>query len=79
MILEATVGKDFSWIAKTRKNLLQSKRNRAGTKARLQLPIQGTRVETLVTITLAREGRNTRLTLVHSGWDAFRRISRVVG
>ena len=28
-----------------------------------------TRVETLVTITLSQEGDNTRLTLVHSGWD----------
>jgi len=30
-----------------------------------------TQVETLVTITLAREGKNTRLTLVHTGWDAL--------
>ena len=30
-----------------------------------------TRVETLVTITLAREGRGTRLTLIHSGWDSL--------
>jgi uncharacterized protein YndB with AHSA1/START domain len=30
-----------------------------------------TRVETLVTITLASEGKGTRLTLVHSGWDAL--------
>ena len=30
-----------------------------------------TKVETLVTITLASEGKNTRLTLVHSGWDAL--------
>jgi uncharacterized protein YndB with AHSA1/START domain len=29
------------------------------------------KVETLVTITLAREGKSTRLTLVHSGWDAL--------
>ncbi len=29
------------------------------------------KVETLVTITLAREGSATRLTLVHSGWDAL--------
>jgi len=28
-----------------------------------------TKVETLVTITLVQEGENTRLTLVHSGWD----------
>ena len=28
-------------------------------------------VETLVTITLVREGNGTRLTLVHSGWDAL--------
>lgn len=28
-----------------------------------------TKVETLVTITLAPEGKGTRLTLVHSGWD----------
>ena len=27
------------------------------------------KVETLVTITLAAEGKGTRLTLVHSGWD----------
>jgi len=32
---------------------------------------QVTRVETLVTITLAPEGGGTRLTLVHSGWDAL--------
>jgi uncharacterized protein YndB with AHSA1/START domain len=30
-----------------------------------------TQVETLVAITLAKEGRGTRLTLVHSGWDAL--------
>jgi uncharacterized protein YndB with AHSA1/START domain len=30
-----------------------------------------TKIETLVTITLAREGKSTRLTLVHSGWDAL--------
>ena len=28
-------------------------------------------IETLVTITLLKEGKNTRLTLVHSGWDAL--------
>jgi uncharacterized protein YndB with AHSA1/START domain len=28
-----------------------------------------TKVETLVTITLTQEGKSTRLTLVHSGWD----------
>ena len=30
-----------------------------------------TRVETLVTITLVKEGKGTRLTLIHSGWDAL--------
>ena len=30
-----------------------------------------TKVETLVTITLAKEGKGTRLTLIHSGWDAL--------
>jgi uncharacterized protein YndB with AHSA1/START domain len=30
-----------------------------------------TKVETLVTFTLAAEGKSTRLTLVHSGWDAL--------
>jgi uncharacterized protein YndB with AHSA1/START domain len=29
------------------------------------------KVKTLVTITLAQEGKSTRLTLVHSGWDAL--------
>lgn len=29
------------------------------------------KVETLVTITLATEGKATRLTLVHSGWDTL--------
>jgi uncharacterized protein YndB with AHSA1/START domain len=29
------------------------------------------KVETLVTITLAQEGKSTRLILVHSGWDAL--------
>ena len=28
-------------------------------------------IETLVTVTLAQEGEATRLTLVHSGWDAL--------
>ncbi len=32
---------------------------------------QTTRVETLVTVTLATEGKSTRVTLVHSGWDAL--------
>jgi len=30
-----------------------------------------TKVETLVTFTLVPEGKSTRLTLVHSGWDAL--------
>lgn len=30
-----------------------------------------TKVDTLVTITLVKEGTATRLTLVHSGWDAL--------
>jgi uncharacterized protein YndB with AHSA1/START domain len=30
-----------------------------------------TRIETLVTLTLATEGNSTRLTLIHSGWDAL--------
>jgi uncharacterized protein YndB with AHSA1/START domain len=30
-----------------------------------------TKVETLVTLTLAIEGKATRLTLIHSGWDAL--------
>jgi uncharacterized protein YndB with AHSA1/START domain len=30
-----------------------------------------TKVETLLTLTLAREGKDTRLTLIHSGWDAL--------
>jgi uncharacterized protein YndB with AHSA1/START domain len=30
-----------------------------------------TRIETLVTITLAPENGHTRLTLIHSGWDAL--------
>lgn len=30
-----------------------------------------TKIETLVAITLAKEGKSTRLTLVHSGWDAL--------
>jgi uncharacterized protein YndB with AHSA1/START domain len=29
------------------------------------------KIETLVTITLAPEGKSTRLTLIHSGWDAL--------
>jgi|SRR5882724_2338041 len=32
---------------------------------------KGLKVETLVTITLAKEDNHTRLTLVHSGWDAL--------
>ena len=30
-----------------------------------------TKVETLVSITLKKEGQGTRLTLIHSGWDAL--------
>ena len=30
-----------------------------------------TKVETLVTITLTAEGKRTRVTLIHSGWDAL--------
>jgi len=30
-----------------------------------------TKVETLVTLTLIKEGKSTRLTLIHSGWDAL--------
>jgi len=29
------------------------------------------KVETLVTITLVKEGKGTRLTLIHSGWDSL--------
>lgn len=32
---------------------------------------KATRVETWVTITLVAEGQGTRLTLIHSGWDAL--------
>jgi len=32
---------------------------------------EATKVETLVTITLAKAGNGTRLRLVHSGWDAL--------
>jgi uncharacterized protein YndB with AHSA1/START domain len=32
---------------------------------------KATKVETLVTITLTKEGKSTRLTIVHSGWDAL--------
>lgn len=32
---------------------------------------RATKVETTVTITLAAEGKRTRVTLVHSGWDAL--------
>jgi uncharacterized protein YndB with AHSA1/START domain len=28
-----------------------------------------TKVETLVTVTLTKKGKSTRLTLIHSGWD----------
>jgi len=34
-------------------------------------PSKATKVETLVTFTLIPDGRRTRLTLVHSGWDAL--------
>jgi uncharacterized protein YndB with AHSA1/START domain len=30
---------------------------------------KATKIETLVTITLAAEGKRTRVTLIHSGWD----------
>ena len=30
-----------------------------------------TKVETLVTITLVKEGKGTHLTLIHTGWDAL--------
>src|SRR5258705_10204630 len=32
---------------------------------------RATQVETLVTITLAKEGKSTRVTLIHSGWEAL--------
>jgi len=32
---------------------------------------RATRIETLVTIILVPEGKGTRLTLIHSGWDAL--------
>ena len=32
---------------------------------------KATRIETLLTLMLATEGKSTRLTLVHSGWDAL--------
>jgi len=32
---------------------------------------RATKIETLLTLTLAAEGKRTRLTLVHSGWDAL--------
>ena len=43
----------------------------AGQKLVYSFQSKMTKIETLVTITLAKEGKGTRATLVHSGWDAL--------
>ncbi len=69
---EATVGKEFFMDCKdTGRTFCQVKEIVPEQKLVYSFQSKVTRVETLVTITLSREGRNTRLTLVHSGWDAL--------
>ena len=69
---EAVVGKNFSLkceqqgeIACVVKEIIPQQ------KLVYSFQSKATKVETLVTITLAKEGKGTRLTLIHSGWDAL--------
>jgi uncharacterized protein YndB with AHSA1/START domain len=69
---EATVGKEFFLDCKdTGKIFCNVKEIVPLQKLVYSFRSKVTQVETLVTITLAREGKNTRLTLVHTGWDAL--------
>lgn len=69
---EATVGREFFLDCKdTGKISCNVKEIVPLQKLVYSFQSKVTQVETLVTITLAREGKNTRLTLVHTGWDAL--------
>jgi uncharacterized protein YndB with AHSA1/START domain len=69
---EATVGKEFYLECKEQgriscvvKEVLREQ------KLVYSFQSKVTKVETLLTITLTKEGTGTRLTLVHSGWDVL--------
>jgi len=69
---EATVGKEFILdCEKQGKVLCTVKEVVPLQKLVYSFQSKVTKVETLVTITLTKEGKGTRLTLVHTGWDAL--------
>ena len=69
---EATVGKAF-FLDCQQQGKVSCVVKEVAPQKRLVYSFQSrvTKVETLVTITLAPEGEGTRLTLLHSGWDAL--------
>ena len=69
---EARVGKEFSMdCAEQGKIACIVKEVVPPRKLVYTFRSQATRVETVVSFMLAVEGRGTRLTLVHDGWDAL--------
>jgi uncharacterized protein YndB with AHSA1/START domain len=69
---EAKAGKDFSLdckeqgkIACTVKEVVPPEKLVYSFKSKV------TKIDTLVTITLVKEGKGTRVTLIHTGWDAL--------
>jgi uncharacterized protein YndB with AHSA1/START domain len=69
---EATVGKEFSMNCNTEGEIAcVVKEIVPERKLVYSFRSEDIPVETLVTITLAKEGDRTRLTLVHSGWDTL--------
>jgi len=85
---EARVGKEFSIECKSGEGNISGVVKEIVPQQKLVYSFKSkvTKIETLVTITLVKEGKGTRLTLIHSGWDALppdhrlsRTFSTVVG
>ena len=70
---EARVGKEFSIECKTEDGKISGVVKEIVPQQKLVYSFRSkvTKIETLVSITLVKEGNGTRLTLVHSGWDAL--------
>jgi uncharacterized protein YndB with AHSA1/START domain len=69
---EAKVGKEFSMDCKGHEKIwCIVKEIVPEQKLVYSFKSKVTKVETLVTITLAKKGKGARVTLVHSGWDAL--------
>ena len=68
---EARVGKEFSLLCEHETVSCVVKEIIPHQKLVYTFQSATTRVETLVTFTLVKEGTGTRVTIIHSGWDAL--------